>query len=498
MNRYNFKIAYPIFVFLITIIITFSSCRKPDEILTGSEYKLSFSTDTVLFDTVFSTIGSTTKYLKVHNPHDQKILISKIHLAGGSGSQYQINIDGLPSSSIDNVEVAANDSLYIFIKVTVDPTDQNTPMVVTDSIIFETNGNYQDVDLVAWGQDAHYFVGYRHSPESSLKYIIVAGENEEVTWIDDKPYVIYGWAVVDSTAKLNIGPGVNMYFHQNSGLWVYRGGTINIDGKKDSLVTFQGDRLEYEFLYQPGQWNGIVLNESPETHSINYAEVENAYVGIQASPLGSDNIWSCDLDLTNTVVKSMTSFGLYSFASNITATNSVFADCATYTVCLVGGNYDFRHCTLADYWSGSIRQQPSVRISNIIEFVTADGIISYISPLQSAYFGNCILYGNLNEEIDSANSNEYEFNYQFDNCFLKTERVISNPDFYIDNYKNIDPLFMDYTLDNYRLDTLSPASNVGNIEITNSSQINIELDLDGNSRITDNGPDVGAYEFIPQ
>jgi hypothetical protein len=498
MVNYKFKfVQHIVGLFLITIILI-SSCNKPEDFITDSTSQLSFSTDTVLFDTVFSTIGSTTKVLKVYNPHDQRIQISNIQLAGGSGSQYQINIDGNPVSSIQDIEVEANDSIFIFIKVTVDPTNQNSPMVVTDSILFETNGNLQDVDLVAWGQDAHYFVGYRHSPESSLKYIIVAGENEEITWEDDKPYVVYGWAIVDSSARLNIGPGVDMFFHQNSGLWVYKGGQIIINGEKDSLVVFQGDRLEYQFLDQPGQWSGIILNEGPETHIFNYVVVKNAFVGIQATPLGEDNTWTCNLILTNSIINNMTNFGLYSYASNVVSNNSVFTNCATYTVCLVGGNHDFRHCTMADYWSSSVRQQPSVRLSNYIEFVTAEGIISYISPLSKAYFGNCILYGNLEEELDSVQNSQYDFSYKFDHCLLKTKRVLNNPEFYNNNLVNADPLFVDYQMDNYRLDTLSPASDIGDLEIINISLLNIETDIDGNSRIMDVGPDLGAYEFIPQ
>ena len=34
---------------------------------------------------------------------------------------------------------------------------------------------------------------------------------------DNKPHVIYGWLVVDSTQKLVINPGVKVYFHQNAG-----------------------------------------------------------------------------------------------------------------------------------------------------------------------------------------------------------------------------------------------------------------------------------------
>ncbi len=135
-------------------------------------------------------------------------------------------------------------------------------MIISDSIVFETNGNIQDVDLAAWGQDAHFFVGNKKIEGLSYPYIIVANEGETVTWEDDKPYVIYGWAVVDSTGILNIGPGCNIHFHQNSGLWVYRGGSIHVNGELDSVVTFQGDRLEMEYRDLPGQWDRIWINES--------------------------------------------------------------------------------------------------------------------------------------------------------------------------------------------------------------------------------------------
>ena len=485
-------------ILLIVFILATTSCRK-DEIVTDPSYSLSFSTDTIIFDTVFSTVGSTTGILKVYNNNDGRINISKIYLAGGQQSQYKINIDGNPVSSIENVELEANDSLYIFVKVTVDPTNQNSPMIVTDSVIFETNGNIQDVDLVAWGQDAHYYVGYLHNPESSLKYIIIAGENESVTWEDDKPYVLYGWGVVDSLGALTIGPGVDIHFHQNSGLWVYSGGAIQVNGLKDSLVVFQGDRLEQEYDDLPGQWNGIVINESDVVNEFNYAVVKNAFVGLQASPQ-NETTWANTLVLKNVIVENMTLFGLYSYAYQVVAVNSIFSNCATYTVCLVGGIYDFRQCTMADYWSESVRINPSVRVGNQISFTTPDGVITYVSPLVNAYFGNCIIYGALSEELetDGVEDTGYDYNFKYDNCLIRTELDVSDPEKYLNCLTNKNPLFVDYYTNDYHLDTLSPAIDAGNIEVVETSPIDILNDYGGNSRVSDDGPDLGAYEFIPE
>ena len=132
------------------------SCKK-DLITTSSSAKLAFQEDTVKFDTVFTTQGSATQQLKIYNPNSEKINISNISLAGGSGSMFRMNVDGTPTYSINNVQIAAHDSLYIFVAVTVNPSNLNNPFLVTDSILFSTNGNNQKVILNAYGQNAHFY-----------------------------------------------------------------------------------------------------------------------------------------------------------------------------------------------------------------------------------------------------------------------------------------------------------------------------------------------------
>ncbi len=489
-SRFGLIIRGGILIFLISLI--FYSCQKDEVISTEPSYKLAFSTDTVLFDTVFTTVGSSTKYLKVYNRNDQKISISNILLAEGNQSQYRINIDGAPAISLTNIEIPANDSIFIFIRVTVDPTSQNTPFILSDSIVFETNGNVQDVDLVAWGQDAHFIVGDQYLEGLSSKYKIIANEGETVNWEDDKQYVIYGWAVVDSTGILNIGPGCNIHFHQNSGLWIYRGGSIHVNGEKEGVVTFQGDRLDLSYQDLPGQWDRIWINEGSENNEFNYAVIKNGFIGLQAETTREDmeNV----LIMNNTIIQNMELIGLFSIAYRVLSTNSVYGNCGENTLVIVqGGAYDFRQCTFANYWSRTIRQGPSFILSNNQE--TNDTL--RVGDL-NAYFGNCIIYGINDEEMILSNADSADFNYQFDHCILKTEMDISNTETYINCLQNEDPLFVDYTNHNFRIDTLSPAIDIGSPDVISSSQVNIEIDLDGNSRIADEGPDIGAYEFIPQ
>ncbi len=70
---------------------------------------LEFTTDTVMFDTVFTTIGSTTHNFRVHNTNNKTIVISSISLAGGTSSKFRLNIDGEPGTFWNDVEIPAGD-----------------------------------------------------------------------------------------------------------------------------------------------------------------------------------------------------------------------------------------------------------------------------------------------------------------------------------------------------------------------------------------------------
>ncbi|NJM14204.1 MAG: hypothetical protein HC896_01415 [Bacteroidales bacterium] len=53
-----------------------------------------------------------------------------------------------------------------------------------------------------------------------------------------------------------------------------------------------------------------------------------------------------------------------------------------------------------------------------------------------------------------------------------------------------------WSTSNYKLDTLSPAKDLGNMEITNKVADKLSMDIYGVSRLTDKAPDVGAAERV--
>ena len=258
------KITNKIF-FLVAVVATifyFSSCKK-DKIITDASATVRFSQDSVLFDTVFTTIGSATKNFRIINYHKQKIKISSIQLLGGNASQFIVNVDGAPGKNFTDIEIAGNDSMYVFVQVNVNPTGFNSPFIIKDVLEFNVNGNIQKVKLEAWGQDAYY-----HIPDkaiffqngSYLSYSLVdalaasyAVSGTTYTWKNDKPHVIYGYLVVDSLQKLIIPAGTHIYMNYKAGLWVYKDGEMKIQGQKGNEVTFQGVRREADYADEPNQ-----------------------------------------------------------------------------------------------------------------------------------------------------------------------------------------------------------------------------------------------------
>jgi hypothetical protein len=469
---------------LIASVFLFSACKKDDVIDNSPSVKLSFSSDTLIFDTVFTSLGSVTEQIRVYNPSDNKVVISSISLANGGNSRYSINVDGQSGTQFSDVEIRGNDSIYIFAKVTINPNDDASPFIVTDSIVFETNGNRQDVDLVAWGQNARYILWDTDRPNLP-KYKIIAGEGVDTTWTNELPIVVYGYAIVDSTGSLTIEAGTNIHFHNGSGLWIYKGGSLKVMGTQEQPVYFQGDRLEAFYKDLPGQWDRIWLNEGSINNEINYAVIRNGFIGIQAETL--QEVMGNQLTLNNTIIENMSGAGILTRFYYIAATNCVIANCGQYAVALtLGGGYDFRQTTIGNNWQHGIRNSESLYLNNYL----IDGNYQVVAYPFYANFSNSIIYGNQLEEIAIEDS-VADFAYTFDHCLVKTEMDIAQDTNFKFSIRNEDPLFVDYQTNNLQLDSLSPAIGIGSIEIANT----VPTDILGVDRTV--SPDLGAYQWTP-
>lgn len=467
-----------IYILLVFLSLGYLFSCEDEKYISSSDVKLDFSVDTVMFDTIFTSIGSATQHLKVYNPYDQKVLISSIKLAKSETSNFRLNINGVASNEVKNVEIAPLDSLYIFVEVTVDPNGQNLPLVVKDSIEFITNANPQDVDLVAWGQDFNLI----------NKEIV-----KNTTWTSEKPYLVYNNAYVDSNAVLTINPGTRIYFHKDAGLYVK--GKVLAKGTIDNPISFQGDRLESVYANVPDQWNGILLYSGSTNNEFSNVEIKNANIGLWVGNV--EDKGSAKVKLTNVRIQNMAYAGILAMKSEIQAVNCLVANCGFYAVALlISGSYEFNHSTIANYWGGygfKARTTPAVYISNILN--ASKDKPDYVGDITKADFGNCIITGNAMDgnELVLRKRSDKVYNYKFDRCILQVADTFktSNVDHFVNILKGVDPKFVDpYKKYNYELDTLSKAKDVANRTISKL----YPTDLKGRDRFLDGGPDLGAFE----
>ena len=328
---------------------------------------------------------------------------------------------------------------------------------------------------------------------------------ETVHWTNDKPYVIFGYAVVDSCCKLIIDPGVKVYFHGGGGLWVYKYGQI-VAGQEggDALdrITFQGDRLEAAYVDLPNQWDRIWVNEGSLNNEFHNCEIKNALIGIQAQtwpgtdgqPLSSNMLW-----LDNVSIKNCLTAGLYSENYRIKATNLLVGDAGQYSVVLTGsGEYNFDHPTIANYWSFDIRQDPAFLMTN--KFVDAFGAEQVRTIEAGSAFRNGIIHGNNTNEFKLEIDESMAPLFTFDRFLFKTDQSTGNDNGHFPEqlriYRNLDPGFADGPESNFHLKPTSSTRGKAN------PQVDVFLDLDGEQRPNpiygpEDGflPDLGCYEY---
>lgn len=483
-------------LFFILLSTTFLavSCRKELKFSDNPSKNISLSTDTIAFDTVFTSVGSSTRVLMIYNNNSENLKINSIRLERGSSSPYSINVDGQAGTSFSDKEIYAKDSLYVFIKVTINPNDDNNPFFVEDRLIFSTNGNEKVVNLTAYGQNAHYIIGRKGIfPDASGHYTnyyypVTNDTLKDVHWTAEKPYVIYNVALIDSDGTLTIEPGTHVYFHGGSGLWAWSEGQLIVNGTAENPVVFQGDRLESFYIDQPGQWDRIWLMEAREGHGhrIDHAIIRNGFIGLQIQRMLKDNMEPTYIN--NTIIENHTGMGVYANCYSIAMSNSLVNNCGNYCVALTGGgDYLFTHNTIANYWTGSTRKAEALFFNNYYTNPT-DGE-TYVVPFECDMI-NSIIYGSRSNEFGTDFYPVSDTLYKFKNSLICTQRP-KPEQLYESCVFNQAPNFKNTAEFDFHLDTLSAAIGIANPCYAIGD---LQFDLDGVAR--GNRPDAGAYQYV--
>jgi hypothetical protein len=428
---------------------------------------LTFETDSVIFDTVFTSVGSATEVFVFYNRGDEDLVIDDIFLARGQFSPYALNIDGVSGHSFKEVSILPGDSLFAFVEVLIDPNNVTTPFVVKDSIIFKGEKTQKDIKLISWGQNAYFHYG-----DTILT---------NTTWQSDKPHILFGEVIVGGGATLTINECTQVYGYSFSRLNIARNSALRVLGTVDCPVVFQGHRKEEQYQDEPGQWIGIRLLPGASQSLIQHAIIKNGFRGVQVDSMPASR--EPNMILQNTTITNMNLVCLLGYTASIQAVNCEFLNSCEYLmVGELGGNYSFTYCTFGNFQKGCVRSTPSVYLSNA-DYKDLNETI-FENPLDYTIV-NCIIYGAQEEELGFNFGGKGNISATVAHSLIRTQINDYNVN---NNILNQDPLFVNPTLLNYQLDSLSPA--IGKAV----SVGNVNTDYFLNIRDA-SAPDIGAFEW---
>ncbi|MBQ9640409.1 MAG: hypothetical protein IJV06_02430 [Bacteroidaceae bacterium] len=386
------------------------ACTKEDRFTTDTGSVLTFSTDSIQFDTVFTTIGSSTKRFMVYNNNSDNLRIASVSFQSGGTNGFRLNLDGQYGTSFSDVELMGSDSLFCFVEVTVNPQDKDTPVLISDQIVFTLeSGVRQAIQLMAYGQDV----------------IILKDQKieENTTLTAARPYLIRGTLAIQSGATLTIQPGATLCFHADGGIECQ--GTIHADGK-DGEITFRGDRTDRMFTYLPydrldNQWRGITLNDSSHNNYFYNVDIHSGSYGIIATDTIADEK---KLEMYNSVVHNVGGNGLKLTNCVATIANTQISNTRGNCVEVFGGKYDFCFCTIAQFCPWIAERGHAFVFYNAYNS-PSDGKTYYI-PLEQLDVTNCFITGYAADEVfgtplEATENLQPIFNFKFTNCVLTTE-----------------------------------------------------------------------------
>ena len=466
------------------VLLALTSCNNNPQ---DTSANLTFSVDTLTFDTVFTDRGSATKIVMLRNETKTPLLIDRVTQA--DGTSFRINLDGEDSLAfLKNISLPAGDSLFLFVRATIDPLKSNSPVLVTDQLtFFLSNGNRRVLQLEAYGQDV-----------TLIDSLVVYGNR---TFSAEKPYLVRRYIASAPEATVTIEKGARFYMHKDASVVFY--GPVNAVGTTDEPILFCGDRLDdyvpgIPYLYVPGQWAGIYLYD--EDYMAPTWQLENIRILSAVNGLfcyGKSYTKRPTLTLHNARIHNHDQYGLILLNTDAVVTNSEISNCASYCIYLDGGNSTFIHNTIASYYRNTIYNSSVGLYDTPREDVAAvyiDNLTKHQDTRVSFY--NNIITGVRANQLVIADPFPDLYQGEFRGNYLKTDTLhlpnAENNVYYQDSDSVfINDYYADYQYFDFRLDSLSPARGIADSLIAKQ----FPFDLLGNPRIT---WDAGCYVYTEQ
>lgn len=475
-------------------LIAIISCSDDDSFTTLPNHLLTFSTDTIRMDTVFSRVPSSRRSFWVYNKSGDGLRCAKIRLTNGSRSGFRVNVDGTYLSmesgyQTGNVEIRNKDSIFVNVELTSSQNGKSTPQFLEDNLVFTLeSGIEQKVNLNAYSWDAEI-----------VRNLVI---KHDTTISSERPIVIYGNMKIDSMATATIVPGTTLYFHAKSGLDVY--GRLIAEGTADKNIIFRGDRTDHMFEYLPydmvsGQWNGIHFHSSSYENVMNYTDTHSTFNGIVCD---SSDVSKLKLKLYNSIVHNCQGYGLRLVNSVVDVRNCQLTNALKDCVAIYGGGAFLLNCTIAQFYPFDSNYGAALRFTNGDD----DGSTKHIYPLYQMDCINSIVTGYAKDVImGEIQDSTVAYTYKFVNSILRTDTVKDDTKIQNVIWENADTV---------RIDTVSGGEKNfklidGNKQYydfhlsqksraigaaSKDSEFLMPMDRDGKRR--DEEPDMGCYEYV--
>ena len=418
------KLLYMIVLSVAPIMLL--SCEQESFVRDGGEVHLAFSMDTVAFDTVFTTMGTATQKVTVYNRSDDNLILSSVTLEKGRTSRFRLNVDGDTSMVAHDVEIEAGDSIFVFVQANINPNDEQSPFLVEDAVSFS---NGQRLPLTAWGRNAVYHI----TPRDSV-WLRIGNE----TWTDSLPHVVVGNVLVSEDCTLRLTAGAEVHFATNAMLIVDSAARLLVQGTAERPVLLTSLRHDGWYRFLPGQWQTVWFYNYSTGNMIDHAVIENATGGLRCYP-------GAQLTVSNSILRNISDCAIIGQGATVTGNNLLVYDCLAGFTALMGGSYDFRRCTFANYWSYNARKIETIVLSN--QMLTSAGVVG--GALPKADFVDCIIWGTRSSEVLLSEDERWPFNYRFVHSIVRGGEW------------DEDPLFTDPREDDYTLQEGSPAEGIG-------------------------------------
>lgn len=451
-----------------------SSCIS-DAMTTSPSDILTFSRDTVSFDTVFTGVGTPTARLVVSNRAKKGINITSIRFRNPD-SHFRMNVDGQSGSDFHDIEIRGRDSIYMFIECLIPEDEGNKPRLIEDSLEFVTNGVTQTVLLEAWGQNV-----------TRLRAVTI---DKDTRLTAERPYVVFDSLVVAEGASLTVDPGTQLLFHDKAYMRVK--GRLEAIGTAEAKIDMRGDRLDnvlpdVEYDIMSGQWKGIRIAPQSFENRMDYVDMRSTVNGLVIDSCA--NIDRTKLSLLNSWLHNSNGSVLTAPYCRVDATGCCFSEAADAVVSLTGGLFNFLQCTFANNFLFAAISGPLVNMEHVIP--PEDAATPPTLPFMEAEFMNCILYGiPADTNHETLEGSEVFFRW----CSLKSKG--ENDNNFIECLWDTDPLFLTdrpiYYF-NYRLAADSPVRAAGNPAFVTPQAM---TDMDGVNRLATGNPSLGAYQYV--